>query len=439
MVTLFFILVPISALWGFRGPDFAKVMGTGFWFSLPAMVAKAKDKVLLIDDDEFMHTVLQKHLAADFEIRNAHDGEKGIETASQWHPDVILLDVEMPGQNGYEVCDHLKQSDNTKDIPVIFLSAKSSLRERMLGYEMGADDYLVKPSSEQEISTKLRKVIAFSKVKQGLKNSADTAQKTALEAMSTSFDLGKAVRFIERTYSCSTFRQLGEQLMQFMYELELASVCMFIGRSGLHFYSSTSKAVAPLEQELMQMLHGEKRFTDFGCRTQINYPQVALLIKNMPLDDRWRYGRLKDTLPFLLGAVDAKIRVIDAEQALMSQSGQLSASTDGVKLALQSVKEGFDANIVAASTIMSELFVTVSMDLRHLGLETDQEEYICEKVESASRKLHGCLAESSSIEKTLNEVIQLLEHLVQEQNKIISETLKTDFVDEDQSSDIELF
>ena len=111
------------------------------------------DKVLIIDDDRFTQNVLHKSLYQHYEVRTADDGTTGIRLANQWHPNVILLDVEMPGKNGYEVCDELKQDDNTQDIPVLFLSSHSSIRERMLGFEVGGDDYLEKPCSQEILRT----------------------------------------------------------------------------------------------------------------------------------------------------------------------------------------------------------------------------------------------------------------------------------------------
>lgn len=180
----------------------------------------------------------------------------------------------------------------------------------MLGYEAGGDDYLIKSSTADELKAKLSKIAAYSYEKKSLTDSVDSAQKTAIEAMSTSFELGKAVRFAERSFSAWSFDTLGEYLMDFLRDLQLSAVAMFTCREGQFYYSSTSTKVAPLEIELMQLLHNDERFTDFGCRTQVNYPNVALLIKNMPLEDAGRYGRLKDTFPFVLGTTNTKVRMI---------------------------------------------------------------------------------------------------------------------------------
>ena len=85
----------------------------------------------------------------------------------------------------------------------------------------------------------------------------------------------------------------------------------------------------------MRVLHSDQRFYDFGCRTQINYANVALLIKNMPLDDRERYCRIKDLLPFVLAAIDEKVRIIDTDHALKTQAINLSGSVDELKTTLK--------------------------------------------------------------------------------------------------------
>ncbi len=71
--------------------------------------------------------------------------------------------------------------------------------------------------------------------------------------------------------------------------------------------NKVTDSVPPSENQLVSMLHNEKRFYDFGCRTQINYPNLSVLIKNMPIDDMERYGRIKDILPAMIGTVNNRI------------------------------------------------------------------------------------------------------------------------------------
>lgn len=399
------------------------------------------EKVLIIDDDRFTQNILQKNLFKVYEVRTADDGAAGLNLANRWHPDVILLDVEMPGQNGYEVCDILKRDASTQEIPVIFLSSHSSTRERMLGFEVGGDDFLVKPCSAELLQKKIDKIAELYNHKRKLKQSVSNAEKTALEAMSTSFELGKAVRYVERTYTLSTVEKLGAALMEFLTDLELSACAMLCSREQSHFFSTGGGMVAPLEIEVLQALHGAKRFTDFGCRTQINYPQVALLVKNMPLEDRARYGRLKDTLPFVLGATDAKVRVLDAEKSLLNQNQKLVGLIGNLQSLLESTGLKFNADRDKISDVMTNLTTTLGVELYKMGLESDQEEYVVRKVEDASNLIYERIDGGKAIEKAMQAMVKTLQTMADDQEKIIAESLSSDDGSEaeDITNDIELF
>jgi CheY-like chemotaxis protein len=99
--------------------------------------------ILTIDDDNMTRRFIKKAFEGDFDLYSAMDGTEGLDAARQHKPSVILLDVEMPGLNGYEVCDKIRQDSEIAHIPIVFLSSHSSLQERMHGYDVGGTDYVV--------------------------------------------------------------------------------------------------------------------------------------------------------------------------------------------------------------------------------------------------------------------------------------------------------
>lgn len=399
------------------------------------------ERVLIIDDDRFTQNVLQKSLYKFYETRTADNGAVGLNLAQNWRPDAILLDVEMPGQNGFEVCDVLKRDAKTADIPVIFLSGRSNVRERILGFEVGADDYLTKPCSQEVLTAKLQKIIEMYRQRNLLREQVKSVEQTALEAMATSFELGKAVRFVEKSQSYSTVERLGAALIEIVESLDLSACIRLNSRFSTFYMATGGNSVKPLEQDLITMLHTDKRFVDFGCRSQINYPGVALLVKNMPLDNRARYGRLKDTLPFVLGACDAKLRMLDAEHALTMQHRELANAVNNVQRTLTDVSSILIKNQRAVGTVMSELTSELSLHMNKLGLEGDQEEYINSKVDQAANKLYNCVREGNVVETILAGIADLLRQMSVDQERIIVETLTTNLgeVDESITNDVELF
>jgi len=117
-------------------------------------------RILIIEDEPHLRIILEKQLRdapdAKYEVRSAEDGMKGLEEIRRDPPELILLDVMMPVMDGYEVCRLLKANPLTSRIPVIFLTAKSTLDDRLEGLNVYADDYLTKPWDRQELVFRVR-------------------------------------------------------------------------------------------------------------------------------------------------------------------------------------------------------------------------------------------------------------------------------------------
>ena len=115
-------------------------------------MSEDKAKILVIDDEKFFIDVMVELLNGDYKVSVAMDGEQGLRRAqAEPRPDLILLDVLMPGMNGYDVCRELKDNHDTCDIPVIFLTAKGAEADEIKGLELGASDFIKKPISPQKL------------------------------------------------------------------------------------------------------------------------------------------------------------------------------------------------------------------------------------------------------------------------------------------------
>ncbi len=117
----------------------------------------AKNTILLIDDDENICKVVTLYLQKeDFDIKIAQDGQTGLNLFSQVNPDLVLLDIMMPGMDGIEVIKQLRRESKT---PVIMLTAKGDTFDKVLALELGADDYIVKPFEPKELIARIKAVI----------------------------------------------------------------------------------------------------------------------------------------------------------------------------------------------------------------------------------------------------------------------------------------
>ena len=120
----------------------------------------SKVNILVIDDESDLVELLKYNLAKEgYNVEFAFNGFDGIKIAEVVKPDIIILDLMLPDINGYEVCKRIKQDSRLSGVPVIFLSAKQEEVDKILGFEAGAEDYIVKPFSVNELLARVRAIL----------------------------------------------------------------------------------------------------------------------------------------------------------------------------------------------------------------------------------------------------------------------------------------
>ena len=114
-------------------------------------------KILIVDDDENICELLRLYLQKDgFDTVVAHDGQTAVKLANSENPDLILLDIMLPGLDGWQVCREIRKTSET---PIIMLTAKSETFDKILGLELGADDYVSKPFDTKEVVARIKAVL----------------------------------------------------------------------------------------------------------------------------------------------------------------------------------------------------------------------------------------------------------------------------------------
>jgi phosphate regulon transcriptional regulator PhoB len=117
-------------------------------------------RILIVEDDPDILELVQYNLQRKgFQVLSSSNGENGLKLAKERVPDLIVLDLMLPGMGGLTVCQQLKEDPRTKDIPVVMLTAKSEENDIITGLEMGADDYVAKPFSPKELVARVRAIL----------------------------------------------------------------------------------------------------------------------------------------------------------------------------------------------------------------------------------------------------------------------------------------
>lgn len=123
-----------------------------------------KQTVLIIEDEPELHEILTYNLEAQgYVVHVCEHGTEGLKTVQKLVPDIILLDVMLPGMDGLEICRHLRSNNATKRIPILMMTAKSEEVDQLVGFQMGADDYVTKPFKIRVLIERIKSLLRRSK------------------------------------------------------------------------------------------------------------------------------------------------------------------------------------------------------------------------------------------------------------------------------------
>lgn len=136
-------------------------------------------KILIIEDDDIVARTIQRCLRSEFQVQLASSGAEGLRSARREMPDLIILDVIMPGMDGYAVCREIRSDPALSEIPILFLTAKTKDEDKITGFTVGADDYLGKPFNVDELILRIRAILRRSEKANAAKAHAGTKNSPA--------------------------------------------------------------------------------------------------------------------------------------------------------------------------------------------------------------------------------------------------------------------
>ncbi|GAB5490367.1 MAG: adenylate/guanylate cyclase domain-containing protein [Phototrophicaceae bacterium] len=204
-------------------------------------------KILVVDDNHENVMLVRDVLeVSDYDVVEAYNGPQALEIAPKQQPDLILLDVNMPGMDGFHVCGVLKADEKTRHIPVIMLTAQSDIDSRVRGIEVGADDYLTKPYSPREL---------LARVERSLRSKVASDDMRATQEL-----LREQQEVIKHTFSRFVARSVVDELLKDPSRIKLggqlqAVTVLFADLQG---FTSLSEDTEP--QNLLQLLNSYHTF-----------------------------------------------------------------------------------------------------------------------------------------------------------------------------------
>jgi DNA-binding response OmpR family regulator len=217
--------------------------------------------ILIIEDNPDMRLFIKNEFSDTYKVTEAHNGTVGLEKALEEIPDAIICDIMMPGINGYEVCQKLKNDDRTSHIPVLMLTAKSSEQHIIEGFESGADDYVAKPFSSAILKVRIKSLIDSRELlrKKFLKEPF-AAIKDFSPTKNDEELLKKAYSIVERNLSNPDF-----EVKDFAYE---------IGMSRAQLYKKINAVAGQSVKEFIRIIR-LKKAAELLVNSDMNISEIA--------------------------------------------------------------------------------------------------------------------------------------------------------------------
>ena len=360
--------------------------------------------IMIVDDMESNRLLLKMILEDNFTIVECDSGPKCLEMVQGNAPDMILLDVNMPEMTGYEVCTELRKHTETATLPIIFVSGMDNIEERLAGFEAGGNEYITKPIDPELLLKKIDSNFAHLGEVKEAKDSADYAMKVAMEAMTSSSELGQIIEFVKSSQNVKTLEGIGEKFCEIAQGFGLTASAVIYGPPK-HYVNCTEDSMEA--RVLTKFQNSKDSIVSVGVRTMVRSDSMALLINDMPVDDDSRYGRLKDHLMVLSSICDGRLLTIKANLSLTDQRvGVLGRVIKMTEEQVKKLTHKLAEHDNTTRSVMLDMITELEATLFTLGLDEYHVQQLKSLVYNASEKLDKLIVGFEELEGELGAVLE---------------------------------
>ena len=366
-------------------------------------------KIFVVDDDPVTLEMIFTMLEDQYSVETFESAEACLARLEEEKPDLFLLDVSMPGMDGYVFCRRLKDDSLLSRIPVTFVSSNDSSESRLKGYEAGGEDFVVKPFDPEELCRKVRVAEQIVRSRKSLEEQIESAEYLSNLALAGMDEGGIALQFMSELISWETEQEVAEGLIKLMqrYRLEGAVQTRIAGRKMTF---SAAGVNLPLESSVLDHVSKMDRIFEFKNRAVHNFERVSLMVNNLPLDDPDYCGRLRDNLSITAQGADSRLRAIEIEMASRHSQKVVMSVMQSIRDSIISLQREHQMDKSRSSLLMIDFEKNLLDSFVHLGLSDKQESYLLDFVREFMQRLVDLFDHSQG---TYNDLTSLNEQLRQ--------------------------
>ncbi len=369
------------------------------------------DKILVVDDDDFMQEMFLDALQTNYCVISAESGADALMMVESELPNAIILDVEMPGMSGYEVCRRLKQLDSVAEVPVIFVSAHDGIEDRLMGYEAGGEDYISKPFDPQELEAKVAHLLKTIAERANLKQMATYATSTAMTAITSMSEMGTLLKTLKDFNTNNDYLSLAGTALQGLAQYGLQGAIQLRTPRESLTCNGLGEA-SPLEVSIINHMAEMEHVTQFKSKLCISNPCVSLLVHDMPMDDIDRCGRLRDHLAMLVDGVEVRLQGIWATDESRQRSDAIERAMQRITDTLKIIDNAQRQRKMETRLAFSVLIDRIETALLQVAMTESQERFVSNIVRNGIEEIIVSETREIDIQDKLTTIINELKGLL---------------------------
>lgn len=317
---------------------------------------------------------------------------------------LLVLDLsEAANQAALDIIAQLKAAE-LDEIPVIAIYGPVLAGSKIKAFELGVDDFISGDTEPSEIAIRCEKLIFGKIANDQLREQIKYATEMAFIAMSDTSDLGVNIQFLLDANTCNNMDELGMRLLQAINSYGLKGTIQLRGEFETKNMEGNGM-VKEMEAALLWELKDGGRYVDFNKRSVMNYEQVSLLVKNMPIDDPKKYGAIKDNVFSLLQGADARVKALDNVRRIHEEQKLISALTVRMQSVMADVDEGYQVVMKDIADVVEEMADKIQGVIEFLGLHEDQERALESIMEYGISKTNGIFGKGIQLDSQFKNLV----------------------------------
>ena len=368
--------------------------------------------ICYIDDCEANLRLIEKTLSGDYQVIKLDSPVDAHEQVASIKPDLILLDVHMPEVDGYEVCRRIRSDFTLDAVPVIFLTCRTSLEDRLTGYAAGGDAYITKPYDLAELRHIIDAHLHRYQRYQEAEEKATSASSMVWTMMQNNSETGLVIQYARALTQTRDETALLENTFSALNAFGLHSTILLRTTAGEIVARSDAKPFTPIEAELLQLARNGNRISHVGNKYLFCARNCIFLIRNMPIDDEALTGRLRDHLAIMLESCEACIELINyrqkEQQALAASANQTESAITSEFHHIISMFENLNGK---AKQTFDRLAINIEESFMFLALTEEQEAQLTHFIETAKEDIERYLDQGASLREALARVARAIHAL----------------------------